>query len=190
MSKAKEVLKDYSERVVFVKDNYENVDSILNRLNIPGVDGILLDIGVSSHQLDEATRGFSHNKDAPLDMRMDRSQTLTAWDVVNKYSMKELENIIFNYGEERWARRIAEFIVEIRTVKPINTTLELVSVIKKAIPKQVRMEGHHPAKKTFQAIRIEVNRELEVLERSIEKMVKALNPGGRLNIINISFLRR
>src|SRR5690554_2989823 len=120
LSKAKEVLKDYSERVVFVKDNYENVDSILNRLNIPGVDGILLDIGVSSHQLDEATRGFSHNKDAPLDMRMDRSQTLTAWDVVNKYSMKELENIIFNYGEERWARRIAEFIVEIRTVKPIN----------------------------------------------------------------------
>lgn len=188
LSKAKEVLKDYSERVVFVKDNYENVDSILNRLNIPGVDGILLDIGVSSHQLDEATRGFSHNKDAPLDMRMDRSQTLTAWDVVNKYSMKELENIIFNYGEERWARRIAEFIVETRTVKPINTTLELVSVIKKAIPKQVRMEGHHPAKKTFQAIRIEVNRELEVLERSIEKMVKALNPGGRLAIITFHSL--
>lgn len=121
-------------------------------------------------------------------MRMDRSQEISAWDVVNTYSKEMLEDIIFNYGEERWARRIAEFIVEERSNSPIETTLELVSVIKKAIPKKVRMEGHHPAKKTFQAIRIEVNRELDVLQNSIEKMVGLLNPGGRLAIITFHSL--
>lgn len=188
LNKAKEVLADFLDKIVFVNDNYENIDSILKRLNIDKLDGILLDIGVSSHQFDEVSRGFSHNQDAPLDMRMDRKQDLSAWHVVNRYSTQELNDIIFNYGEERWAKRIAEFIVKERATKPINTTLELVSVIKQAIPKKVRMEGHHPAKKTFQAIRIEVNRELEVLENSIDKMVKYLNPGGRLVIITFHSL--
>lgn len=188
LNKAKEVLADFLDKIVLVNDNYENIDSILKRLNIDKLDGILLDIGVSSHQFDEVSRGFSHNQDAPLDMRMDRKQDLSAWHVVNRYSTQELNDIIFNYGEERWAKRIAEFIVKERATKPINTTLELVSVIKQAIPKKVRMEGHHPAKKTFQAIRIEVNRELEVLENSIDKMVKYLNPGGRLVIITFHSL--
>ena len=188
LQKAKEVLSDYSDKVLFVKNNYENIDLILKELSIDKIDGILLDIGVSSHQFDEVSRGFSHNQDAPLDMRMDQSQEISAWDVVNKYSLNELEDIIFKFGEERWAKRIAEFIVEERSMNPIDTTLDLVSVIKKAIPKKVRMEGHHPAKKTFQAIRIEVNRELEVLQNSIEKMVKLLHPGGRLAIITFHSL--
>ncbi|NLY44433.1 MAG: 16S rRNA (cytosine(1402)-N(4))-methyltransferase RsmH [Tissierella sp.] len=188
LRKAKEVLSNYSDKVIFVKNNYENIDSVLKELHIEKIDGILLDIGVSSHQFDEVSRGFSHNQDAPLDMRMDRSQGISAWDVVNKYSKERLEDIIFNYGEERWARRIAEFIIDERSNSPIDTTLDLVSVIKKAIPKKVRMEGHHPAKKTFQAIRIEVNRELEVLENSIEKMIQLLNPGGRLAIITFHSL--
>ncbi|MDR7870089.1 MAG: 16S rRNA (cytosine(1402)-N(4))-methyltransferase RsmH [Tissierellaceae bacterium] len=188
LNKAREVLADYGDRVTFVKDNYENIDRVLKELNVEKIDGILLDIGVSSHQFDEVSRGFSHNQDAPLDMRMDTSQNLSAWDVVNKYSLEELNDIIFNFGEERWAKRIAEFIVEERAIKPIDTTLELVTVIKKAIPKKVRMEGHHPAKKTFQAIRIEVNRELDVLENSIEKMVNYLNPGGRIAIITFHSL--
>ena len=188
LMKAKEVLSSYSDRVILVHDNYENIDSILQELNIPKVDGILLDLGVSSHQLDEGERGFSHSKDAILDMRMDRTREFSAWDVVNKYSEKELEDIIWNYGEDRWAKRIAEFIVKERKEKPIDTTLELVSAIKKAIPKKVRMEGGHPAKKTFQAIRIEVNRELEVLNSSIPKMVDLLNPGGRIAIITFHSL--
>lgn len=188
LNKAKDVLSDYSDKVILVKNNYENIDTILREQNIEKVDGILLDIGVSSHQFDEASRGFSHNQDAPLDMRMDKSQEISAWVVVNKYSKEELEDIIFNYGEERWARRIAEFIVEERSINPIDTTLDLVSVIKKAIPKKVRMEGHHPAKKTFQAIRIEVNRELEVLQNSIDIMIDRLNPGGRLAIITFHSL--
>lgn len=188
LKKAGQVLSPYKDRVTIVHDNYENIEEVLNRLDIKKVDGILLDIGVSSHQLDEGSRGFSHNQDARLDMRMDRSNDFTAWDVVNKYSEKELEDIIWNYGEDRWAKRIAKFIVDERKEKPIDTTLELVEVIKKAIPKRVRMEGGHPAKQTFQAIRIEVNRELEVLENSIRKMVDLLNVGGRLAIITFHSL--
>lgn len=188
LNKARQVLSEYSDRVIFVHDNYENIDSILENLNIEGVDGILLDLGVSSHQLDEKSRGFSHNNDARLDMRMDGTSSLTALDVVNNYSERELEDIIFNYGEDRWARRIAQFIVEERRVKPIETTFELVTAIKKAIPKEVRKDGHHPAKKTFQAIRIEVNRELDVLKESIPKMVRLLNPHGRLAIITFHSL--
>ncbi len=188
LKKSEQVLEPYSDNVILVHNNYENIDIVLSDLGIPKVDGILLDIGVSSHQLDEESRGFSYNKDAPLDMRMDKSSSLTAWDVVNNYSEKEIEQIIFDYGEDRWAKRIAEFIVMERSEKPIDTTLELVTAIKKAIPKAVRMEGHHPAKKTFQAIRIEVNRELEVLENSIGKMVELLNPGGRLLIITFHSL--
>ena len=188
LEKASQVLEEYKDKVILKHNNYENIDIVLDELGIEKVDGILLDLGVSSHQLDEESRGFSHNKDAPLDMRMDSTSSLTAWDVVNNYSQEKLENIIWNYGEDRWAKRIAEFIVNERKIKSIDTTLELVSVIKKAIPKAVRMEGHHPGKKTFQAIRIEVNRELEVLGNSINKMINALNPGGRLVIITFHSL--
>lgn len=188
LNKAEEVLREYSNRIILVHSNYEDIDEVLDNLQIERVDGILLDLGVSSHQLDEETRGFSHNKDAPLDMRMDSTKTFSAWDVVNRYSEKELEKIIWDYGEERWAKRIAKFIVEERKDKSIDTTLELVSIVKKAIPKEVRKEGHHPAKKTFQAIRIEVNRELDVLMESIPKMVRRLNLGGRLAIITFHSL--
>lgn len=188
LKKANEVLSDYKDRVKLVHSNYENIGKILDDLDIKKVDGILLDIGVSSHQLDEVERGFSHSKDAFLDMRMDTTSNIRAWDIVNNYSREELEHIIWNYGEDRWAKRIAEFIVAEREVKPIDTTLELVTVIKKAIPKKVRMEGHHPARKTFQAIRIEVNRELEVLEKSIRIMIDRLNQGGRLAIITFHSL--
>jgi len=188
LKKAESVLGTIGKNYRLVHDNYENIDRVLEELQIEMVDGILLDIGVSSFQLDEESRGFSHNKDAPLDMRMDKSNPFTAWYVVNKYSKEQLEDIIWKYGEDRWARRIAEFIVEERTLNSIDTTLELVSTIKKAIPKKIRMEGPHPAKKTFQAIRIEVNRELDVLESSINTMVKVLKPGGRLAIITFHSL--
>ncbi|MCF6459998.1 16S rRNA (cytosine(1402)-N(4))-methyltransferase RsmH [Clostridium sp. Cult3] len=188
ITKAKEVLRDHSDKVIFVHDNYVNIDSILSNLGMGKVDGILLDIGVSSHQLDEKTRGFSYHKEAPLDMRMDTTQEFSAWDVVNTYSQSELERVIWDYGEERWARRIAQFIVEDRKTKSIDTTLQLVDTIKKAIPKKVRMEGHHPAKRTFQAIRIEVNRELDVLKMSIPKMNGVLKEGGRMCIITFHSL--
>jgi 16S rRNA (cytosine1402-N4)-methyltransferase len=188
LNKATEVLEDYSDRVILVHNNYVNIDKVLESLKIEKVDGILLDLGVSSHQLDEEARGFSYNKDAPLDMRMDETNPFTAWDVVNKYSEGEIEKIIWDYGEDRWARRIAKFIVEERKEKPIDTTLQLVTAIKKAIPKEVRKDGHHPAKKTFQAIRIEVNRELDVLTKSIPNMVNFLNPGGRIAIITFHSL--
>ena len=188
LEKASKVLEDYKDNVILKHSNYVNIDQVLKELDIDQVDGILLDIGVSSYQLDEEARGFSYNKDAPLDMRMDSTSPFTAWDIVNKYTQKELEEIIWNYGEDRWAKRIAEFIIAEREIKPIDTTLELVTAIKKAIPKKVRMEGHHPAKKTFQAIRIEVNRELEVLQNSITKMVHLLKPGGRLVIISFHSL--
>lgn len=188
LNKAGQVLDEFKDKVKLIHNNYENIDKVLEELGLGQVDGILLDLGVSSHQLDEESRGFSHNKDAPLDMRMDNTADLTAWDVVNKYSKEDLEKIIWDYGEDRWAKRIAEFIVNERMEKPIDTTLELVTVIKKAIPKAVRMEGHHPGKKTFQAIRIEVNRELEVLKNSIDKMVDLLKPGGRLVIITFHSL--
>lgn len=188
LKKAREVLKDYNDKTIFVHDNYKNIDNIFRTLNIEKVDGIFIDIGVSSYQLDEASRGFSYHNDADLDMRMDRSKGFSAWDVVNKYSQEELEEIFLNYGEESWGKRIAEFIVEERKTHPINTTLGLVDVIKKAIPKRVRMEGAHPARKTFQAIRIEVNAELEVLKASIDKMIDALKPGGRLGVITFHSL--
>lgn len=188
LKKASQVLSPYEGSFKLVHNNYENIGRVLDDLKIEKVDGILLDIGVSSHQLDQGERGFSHSKDAFLDMRMDTTSTIKAWDIVNNYSKEELERIIWNYGEDRWAKRIAEFIVLERELKPIDTTLELVTVIKKAIPKKVRMEGHHPARKTFQAIRIEVNRELEVLENSIDLMVDRLNKGGRLAIITFHSL--
>lgn len=188
LEKSKEVLSDSLAKVILIHSNYAGIISVLRELGIDKVDGILLDLGVSSHQLDTEERGFSHNKDAPLDMRMDTTTGFTAWDVVNTYKEEELERILLEYGEEKWARRIAQFIVIEREKKSIDTTFELVSVIKKAIPKKVRLEGHHPAKKTFQAIRIEVNRELEVLTSAITDMVECLKPGGRLAIITFHSL--
>ena len=187
LNKSTGVLKNELDKVILVQDNYGNIKKILNNLNMEKVDGILLDIGVSSHQLDEGIRGFSYHKDAPLDMRMDLEQDFSAWDVVNKYSKEELEKIIWDYGEERWAKRIAEFIVRERKKANIDTTLQLVDVIKKAIPKKFRMDSH-PAQKTFQAIRIEVNDELNVLENTIPKMVNLLNKDGRICIITFHSL--
>lgn len=188
LEKSREVLRDHMDKVELVHSNYVNIREVLKSLNIERVDGILLDLGVSSHQLDTEERGFSHNKDAPLDMRMDTTREFSAWDVVNTYSADELTRIFLEYGEEKWGKRIAEFIVRERAVKPIDTTMELVTVIKKAIPKKVRLEGHHPAKKTFQAIRIEVNGELDVLKRAIADMVECLRPGGRLAVITFHSL--
>ncbi|WP_066502049.1 16S rRNA (cytosine(1402)-N(4))-methyltransferase RsmH [Abyssisolibacter fermentans] len=188
LKRAKERLKDYEGKVEFVHDNFRNIKSILNNLGILKVDGILLDLGVSSFQLDDGDRGFSFHQDAKLDMRMNENSPLSAWNVVNEYSKADLTRIIKEYGEERWANRIAEFIVNERVNKEINTTLELVEVIKKAIPKKVRMEGPHPGRKTFQAIRIEVNKELEILKQAIIDMCSCLNEGGRLCIITFHSL--
>ena len=185
---ARQNLSAYSERVTYVHSNDSQLDEILNLYAPEGVDGILFDIGVSSHQLDEKGRGFSYMQDAPLDMRMDQEQILDAWHVVNTYKEEELVRILKEYGEERWAKRIAKFIVEFRRNKSIDTTGELVDIIKRAIPKGAREEGSHPAKRTFQAIRIEVNDELGVLERTIAVAVKHLKKGGRLGIISFHSL--
>ena len=152
IKKAEEVLKDHMGKVTLVHDNYANIEGILSELNIDKVDGILLDIGVSSHQLDSRERGFSYQKDAPLDMRMDKTKDFTAKDVVNKYSQEELERIIWEYGEERWAKRIAEFIVRERKKKPIETTLQLVDIIKKAIPQKARWKGATQPKGPFRLL--------------------------------------
>ena len=184
---AKEKLRDYSN-VKFVHNNFYNIDSILTSLNIPKVDGILMDLGVSSYQLDEGERGFSYMKDAPLDMRMDRDREFSAYEVVNTYSEEDLYRIIRDYGEEKFAKKIAKFIVEKRADKPIETTLELVDIIKAAIPAKARREGPHPAKRTFQAIRIEVNGELAILNKAIEDGVEHLNKGGRMAIITFHSL--
>ena len=181
-------LAEFGDRVTYVHSNYNNLDEILNTYAPDGVDGILFDIGVSSHQLDEKDRGFSYMQDAPLDMRMNQSQNFSAWDVVNTYSEEELHRIIKEYGEERWAKRVAQFIVEFRREKPVETTGELVDIIKRAIPKGAREEGSHPAKRTFQAIRIEVNDELGVLTRTISVAAKHLKKGGRLGIISFHSL--
>jgi 16S rRNA (cytosine1402-N4)-methyltransferase len=182
-----ERLKGYSN-VVFIHNNFSNIKDILKELNIEGVDGILLDLGVSSHQLDVPERGFSYMHDAPLDMRMNMQSNFSAMDVVNDYSKDELERVIREYGEEKWASRIANFIVKYRQKKHIETTFELVEIIKAAIPAAARREGHHPAKRTFQAIRIEVNREIEILEEAVNDSIDCLNPGGRLCIITFHSL--
>ena len=184
---AKERLKNYSN-VTFVHSNFSSIENVLNNLNIDGVDGILMDLGVSSYQLDEGERGFSYMKDAPLDMRMNRENDFSAYNVVNEYSEEDLYRIIRDYGEEKFAKRIASFIVENRQEKNIETTLELVEIIKNAIPAKARREGPHPAKRTFQAIRIEVNSELSILNKTIEDGVGKLNKGGRMAIITFHSL--
>lgn len=171
-----------------VRDNYVNMPQVLNHLGIDRVDGIMLDLGVSSYQLDNAERGFTYREDVPLDMRMDRRVDRTARDIVNEYSEDRLYRMIRDYGEDKFAKNIAKHIVMNRQKKPIETTGELVEIIKAAIPMKVRAVGGHPAKKTFQAIRIELNRELEVLTQSIDEMIDRLNPGGRLCIITFHSL--
>ena len=184
---AKERLKEY-KNVQFVHNNFYNIENILETLDIPKVDGILMDLGVSSYQLDEGERGFSYMKDAPLDMRMNRDNEFSAYEVVNNYTFDDLLKIIRNYGEEKFAKRVATFIVDRRAKKPIETTFELVDIIKAAIPAKARREGPHPAKRTFQAIRIEVNSELKILNKTIEDGVNKLNKGGRMAIITFHSL--
>jgi 16S rRNA (cytosine1402-N4)-methyltransferase len=181
-------LAPYGSRVKYVRDNFRNLDRVLASVDHLHVDGILMDIGVSSPQLDQKDRGFSYQHDARLDMRMDPMAQISAHDLVNSLTKQELTRIIRDYGEERWANRIAEFIVEHRREKPIDTTGELVSVIKAAIPKKARLEGPHPAKRTFQALRIAVNDELGALSEAIEKAVNHLKPQGRLCVITFHSL--
>lgn len=185
---ARERLEVYGERVKLVNDNFKNIKSIVHGLGIDKVDGILLDLGVSSHQLDEGERGFSYMKDATLDMRMDRKNPLTAETIVNEWSEDEIHNIIKEYGEERWAKRIAEFIVRERQTQRITSTQQLVDIIKSAIPASARREGPHPAKRTFQALRIAVNDELGILEKTITDGVDLLKPQGRICIITFHSL--
>ncbi|HZJ57375.1 MAG TPA: 16S rRNA (cytosine(1402)-N(4))-methyltransferase RsmH [Clostridia bacterium] len=185
LAAARTYLHQYKDSLVTVHGNFNDLDSILDRLNISNIDGMMMDLGVSSHQLDEESRGFSYHGDAPLDMRMDPTQPLSAQNVVNEYGERQLAQVILRYGEERWAARIAKFIVKSR---PIHTTGELTEVIKAAIPANVRRRGPHPSRRTFQAIRIEVNGELEILEGAIETAVASLKSGGRLCIITFHSL--
>ena len=177
---ATERLKDTACRRILVQRNFRYLPDVLDELGIEKVDGVMFDLGVSSYQLDTPERGFSYMQDGPLDMRMDRDQKRSAYDIVNGYSQADLYRIIKTYGEERWAKRIAAFIVEARREKPLERTEELVQVIKKAIPAGARKDGPHPAKRTFQAIRIEVNDELGILHDSLEQAAQRLKPGGRL----------
>ncbi len=185
---SKKRLERFGSKVTYINQNFKNVIPALSELGINGLDGALMDLGVSSHQLDDGDRGFSYRADAPLDMRMDRRNSFSAFEVVNNYSAEKLEEIIRKYGEERWAKRVAEFIVKERGEHVLETTGQLVEVIKKAMPKGARRDGPHPAKRTFQAIRIEVNGELSILEQAVRDFVQCLNPGGRLAVITFHSL--
>lgn len=188
LNAAEERLKSYPCKKIFVQSNYADIKDVLNQLGIDEIDGALLDLGVSSFQLDNEERGFSYMKDAPLDMRMSQDDTFTAWEVVNHYTEKDLVNIIKTYGEEKWASRIAKFIVQARKEQPIESTGQLVDIIKAAIPASARRDGPHPAKRTFQAIRIEVNDELGQLERAVSEFCDVLADKGRLCIITFHSL--
>lgn len=181
-------LAPYADRVTIVRSNYEAMCQVLRELGITGVDGILLDLGVSSYQLDTVERGFSYKYDAPLDMRMDKRQSLTARTIVNEYSQAELFRIIRDFGEDRFAQNIAKHIVQARQKGPIETTFELNEIIKAAIPAKMREKGGHPSKRTYQAIRIACNRELDVLSDTLDDMIGILNPGGRICIITFHSL--
>ncbi|MFQ7012027.1 MAG: 16S rRNA (cytosine(1402)-N(4))-methyltransferase RsmH, partial [Clostridia bacterium] len=186
---AEKRLESLSCTKFLVQSTYDQIEDVLTQLQIDGIDGALLDIGVSSYQLDNGERGFSYMHDAPLDMRMNQDDSFSAYDVVNGYDKKKLTEIIRKYGEERWASRISDFIVKHRREEgDIKTTGELVDIIKAAIPASARREGPHPAKRTFQAIRIEVNSELEQLENAIDRFCDVLRPGGRLCIITFHSL--
>lgn len=182
-------LSEFEDRIQIIRSNYCDMQEVLADIGIAKVDGIVLDLGVSSYQLDDPTRGFTYRaEDAPLDMRMDKRQDFTAKEIINTYSEQELYRIIRDYGEDKFAKNIARHIVQARQEKVIETTGELTEIIKAAIPAKIRMNGGHPAKRTFQAIRIELNRELELLEESLEGMIHLLNPGGRICIITFHSL--
>ena len=185
---AKERLAPWMERVTLVHGNFADLGEVLQEMNVSGVDGMLFDLGVSSPQLDDASRGFSYMQDAPLDMRMDKSAALTAYEVVNSWSYEELRRILFEYGEERYAPAIAKAIVRARETRPVETTLELVDLIKGAMPPAALREKQHPAKRSFQAIRIAVNGELDALPPMLKSATEALNPGGRLAVITFHSL--
>ncbi|WP_027963098.1 16S rRNA (cytosine(1402)-N(4))-methyltransferase RsmH [Halalkalibacillus halophilus] len=185
---AKEVLKEYENRVIFVHNNFVELENELNRLQIDGVDGIVFDLGVSSPQLDEGERGFSFHQDAPLDMRMDQTAEVSAFHVVNEWAYEDLVRIFFRYGEEKFSKQVARGIEKKREEKPIQTTFELVDIIKEAIPAFARRKGGHPAKRIFQAIRIAVNDELTVFEKALQQSARELNVGGRLAVITFHSL--
>ncbi|MBP5297956.1 MAG: 16S rRNA (cytosine(1402)-N(4))-methyltransferase RsmH [Lachnospiraceae bacterium] len=185
---AGERLKEFGERVTIIRSNYEYATERLKEIGVKGVDGIVLDLGVSSYQLDNEERGFSYRYDSELDMRMDDRQSLTAADIINEYSESDLYRIIRDYGEDNFAKNIAKHIVAERAKEPIRTTGQLNEIIKAAIPAKIRATGGHPSKRTFQAIRIECNRELDVLKNSLDGMIDFLNPGGRLCIITFHSL--
>lgn len=185
---AKLRLGAFAGRFILVHSNFRHLQQIVQEHAGTLVDGVLFDLGVSSPQLDEAERGFSYMQDAPLDMRMDRTQSFNAFDLVNQWSEQEIAHVIFEYGEERWAKRIAEFIGQARKNGPIETTGQLVEIIKAAIPAGARREGPHPAKRTFQAIRIAVNDELNVFENAVRDAIEVLKPGGRLSVITFHSL--
>ncbi len=188
IQEAGENLAAWKDRITLVRNNFRNLKGALEELNVSGVDGILFDLGVSSPQLDDASRGFSYMADAPLDMRMDKDARLSAYDVVNGWEKEALRSILFGYGEERYAPLIAAAIVRQREIKPIETTLELVEIIRKAMPAQALREKQHPAKRTFQALRIAVNDELQALEEALGAAADVLNPGGRLVVISFHSL--
>ena len=181
-------LSRFGDRVRVVNSNFSQIKDVLQSLGEDKIDGAVLDLGVSSFQLDNAERGFSYMKDAPLDMRMNKNADFNAYKLINEFSEEELSRVFFEYGEEKWSKRIAEFIVSKRSEAPIKTTGELVDIIKAAIPKKARLEGGHPAKRVFQAVRIEVNGELRILEQAIKDFVDCLRPGGRLAIITFHSL--
>lgn len=185
---AKKRLCGFDGRIFFSNNNFSQIKQLLNEFDIKVIDGAVLDLGVSSYQLDNAERGFSYMHNSRLDMRMNREDSLDAFKVVNEYTKDKLSEIFFNYGEEKWSKRIAEFITVKREQKPIETTLELVEVIKAAVPKSAREEGSHPAKRVFQAIRIEVNGELKILEQAVHDFADVLKPGGRLAVITFHSL--
>lgn len=186
---AGERLKEFGDKITIIRSNYANMKEELHRIGVEKVDGIVLDLGVSSFQLDTPERGFTyHDENAPLDMRMDDRQSLTAKDIVNGYSEMDLYRIIRDYGEDKFAKNIAKHIVQERAKKPIETTGELTEIIRASIPMKVQVTGGHPAKRTFQAIRIELNKELEVLQNNLDDMIDLLNPGGRICIITFHSL--
>lgn len=189
LAAAQEALSPYADRITFVHENFRHIDKAIRETFGEGVDGILFDIGVSSYQLDNAARGFSYQEEGELDMRMDQhAEVPTAKDIINSYSERELTRIFYQYGEERWAKRIAAFIVDARNTEPLETSQDLVSIIKKAIPKKVRMQDKHPARRVFQALRIEVNHELDVLEEALNGAFASLKSGGRLAVITFHSL--
>ena len=188
IARCKDALSEFEQNVTFIHDDFKNAQAVLGELGIKQVNAVIADLGVSSFQLEDAERGFSYNADAKLDMRMDQNAFPSAYEVVNSYTTGALTRILRDYGEEKWAARIAQFIVEARTEKYIETTGELTEIIKRAIPAGARREGPHPAKRTFQALRIEVNGELKDLDRAVEQFAELLAPGGRLCVITFHSL--